>query len=114
MPIFDQGYQHWQGPLTAFGWRWLAIARHGVRATLKSKIVKIMLLIAWVPALALVLVMATWGLLEQQAQSVLTFVKQILPADVVSKPQEYRSAVWTIVYSYFYKTELTWTVLLVL
>ncbi|MFL5327491.1 MAG: ABC transporter permease [Gemmataceae bacterium] len=114
MPIFDQGYQHWQGPLTAFRWRWLAVARHGVRATLKSKIVRIMLLLAWVPALALVVVLALWGLLEQQAESVLTFLKQILPPDVIAKPQEYRAAVWTIVYDYFFKTELTWTIFLVL
>ena len=34
MPIFDQGYQHWNGELSGHGWRWYAIARHGVRAHL--------------------------------------------------------------------------------
>ena len=31
MPIIDQGYQHWSGELSGHAWRWLAIARHGVR-----------------------------------------------------------------------------------
>ena len=40
MPIFDQGYQHWQGPLSGHGWRWLAIARHGVRVQLKNRLLR--------------------------------------------------------------------------
>ena len=31
MPIFDQGYQHWQGKLSGHAWRWLSITRQGVR-----------------------------------------------------------------------------------
>jgi len=115
MPIFDQGYQHWQGPLTAFRWRWLTVARHGIRATLKSRIVKLGVLGAWLPALALVVVLALWGLLEQQANSITQFVSNSgLPKEMISKPQDFRSAVWTIFYSYFFKAELAWTILLVL
>lgn len=114
MPIFDQGYQHWNGPLTGHSWRWLAVARHGVRTTLKGRVVKLMLLAAWVPALALVVVLALWGLLEQQAESVLAFMKQVLPPEVVAHPSEYRKAVWAIVYSFFYKAELACAVFLVL
>jgi ABC-2 type transport system permease protein len=115
MPIFDQGYQHWQGPLAGYQWRWLAVARHGIKATLKGKIVKIMLLGAWMPAIILVVILAMWGLLEQQAESVLNFLKQTpLPPEFLAKPQEYRSAVWTILYNYFFQAELFWTVLLVL
>ncbi len=114
MPIFDQGYQNWKGPLTSYSWRWLAVARHGVRASLKGKIIKILLLAAWMPAVALVVVLALWGLLEQQTESVLALVKQMLPPDIVAKPQEYRSAVWTIVFSFFFKAELTFTIFLVL
>lgn len=118
MPIFDQGYQHWQGPLTNYGWRWWAIARHGVRATLKGKIIKVMLLGAWMPAIALVVVLALWGLLEQQAETVMNLVRQMLPKDildsVLAKPQEYRSAVWTIAYTYFFQAELFWSMFLVL
>ena len=52
MPIFDQGYQHWQGHLSGHGRRWLTVARHGVRAQLQSRIVRLLLLVAWLPALA--------------------------------------------------------------
>ena len=50
MPIFDQGYQHWQGPLSGHAWRWLAIARHGVRVQMKNRIVFYMVLASWLPA----------------------------------------------------------------
>src|SRR5438552_5225168 len=114
MPIFDQGYQHWKGPLAGHGWRWLAVARHGVRSTLKGRIVKGLLFLAWVPAIVLVVVLATWGLLEQQAESVLTFLRRLLPADVIARPQDFRAAVWTIAYMFFFKAELVCSLFLVL
>src|SRR5438270_5342768 len=103
MPIFDQGYQHWNGPLSGHAWRWLAVARHGVRAQLQSRVTRLLLLAAWAPALALVVALALWGLLEQQAESVLAFLRRLLPADVVAQPREYRAAVWTVAYSFFFK-----------
>jgi hypothetical protein len=114
MPIFDQGYQHWNGPLSGHARRWLAVARHGVRAVLKGRIIRLMLLAAWLPALSLVAFLALWGLLEQQAESVLAFFRNMLPGDVVAQPQEYRSAVWTIAYSFFFKAELGCALFLVL
>jgi hypothetical protein len=114
MPIFDQGYQHWTGPLSGHAWRWLAVARHGVRATLKGRAVRLMLLVAWLPAIALVTVLAVWGLLEQQAESVLSFLGRVLPREVVAQPREYRSAVWTVAYSFFFKAELACSLFLVL
>src|SRR5262245_11621072 len=114
MPIFDQGYQHWKGPLAGHTWRWLAVARQGVRATLKGRIVKGLLFLAWVPAIALVVVLATWGLLEQQAESVLTFLRRVLPADVIARPQDFRAAVWPIAYMFFFKAQLITSLFLVL
>lgn len=114
MPIFDQGYQHWQGRLSGHAWRWLAVARHGVRAQLKGRILRLLLLLAWVPALVLVTALALWGLLEQQSESVLSFLQQLLPADVIAKPHEYRGAIWTIAYSFFFKAELASALFLVM
>jgi hypothetical protein len=114
MPIFDQGYQHWNGPLASHTWRWLAVARHGVRSTLKSRLVRILLLAAWVPALALVTVLAVWGLLEQQAESVLAFLSRMLPREMIAQPRDFRVAVWTITYSFFFKAELVCSLFLVL
>ncbi len=114
MPIFDQGYQHWNGPLSGHAWRWLAVARHGVRAVLKGRIVRLLMLVAWLPALTLVTVLAVWGLLEQQSETVLSLLRRTLPADVIAQPKEYRAAVWTVAYSIFFKAELMASLFLVL
>lgn len=114
MPIFDQGYQHWSGQLAGHRWRWLAVTRHGVRNLRKSWVVRIMMLVAWLPALALVAVLTLWGLLEQQAASVVAFLQRMFPPDVIANPQDYRSAVWTIAYTYFFKAELFCALFLVL
>ena len=114
MPIFDQGYQHWQGRLSGHGWRWLAVARHGVKAQLRSWFVRVLLLVAWLPAIALVTTLTMWGLLEQQAESVIAFLQRLLPPEVIAQPRDYRAAVWTIAYSYFFKAELVCSLFLVL
>src|SRR5262245_42032473 len=113
MPIFDQGYQHWQGPLSGHAWRWLAIARHGVRVQLKNRILRFLLLCALVPALALVAAMVLWGLVEQQSESVLALVRAVLPADFLKDPRVYRTTVWTLAYSFFFKVEMFLIMLLV-
>jgi ABC-2 type transport system permease protein len=116
MPIFDQGYQNWNGPLSGHGTRWWAVTRHGVRGLLKSWIVRVLLLVAWLPAIALVVALALWGLLENQAQSIIQFLSQskLLPAELIDRPHEFRAAAWTIAYSYFFKAELYYSLLLVL
>lgn len=114
MPIFDQGYQNWKGELSGHGWRWLAVARHGVKAQLQSRVVRLLLLVAWLPAIALVTVLTLWGLLEQQAEGVITFLQRLLPPEVVAQPRDYRAAIWTVAYSYFFKAELICSLFLVL
>jgi ABC-type transport system involved in multi-copper enzyme maturation permease subunit len=114
MPIFDQGYQHWKGPLSGHAWRWLAVARQGVRAQLRSRIVRLLLLVAWIPALALIVALSLWGLLEQRVETVLGFLASMFPATVIAEPRNYRSAVWTIAYVYFFKAELICSLFLVL
>ena len=54
MPIFDQGYQHWSGQLSSHAWRWLAITRRGVRTATQGRIVRLALILAWLPAIVLV------------------------------------------------------------
>ncbi|HEY2785639.1 MAG TPA: hypothetical protein VGJ05_11780 [Fimbriiglobus sp.] len=114
MPIFDQGYQHWQGSLSGHRWRWLAVTRHGVRSLMKNWIVRLILLIAWLPTLGLVTALTIWGLFEQQNASIVAFLQRMLNPDVVAHPQEYRIAVWTIAYSIFFKAELICSLFLVL
>jgi ABC-2 type transport system permease protein len=113
MPIFDQGYQHWKGPLSGHAWRWLAIVRHGVRVQQRNLLLRLLLLLAWLPALALVAAVAVWGLVEQQSESVLAIARLLLPADILLDPHAYRTAVWTVAYSFFFKTEMFFIMLLV-
>jgi hypothetical protein len=113
MPIFDQGYQHWRGPLAGHGWRWLAIARHGTRVLMKGIILRLLVLLAWLPALALVVAVALWGLVEQKSEGVLGLARGLLPPDLVQEPRAYRWTVWTLAYSYFFKAQMFFIMLLV-
>jgi ABC-2 type transport system permease protein len=113
VPIFDQGYQHWKGPLAGHAWRWLTIARHGVRVQLKSRIVWGLLILAWLPAVALVAVVAVWGLVEQKSAGVLNLVSSLLPADMLLDPHAYRTTAWTLAYSFFFSIEMYIIMLLV-
>jgi len=85
MPIFDQGYQHWRGSLSGHFWRWLAIARQGVRVQQKNRILRLFLLFAWLPALGLILVMVLWGLVEQKNETVMGLVGGFFPARRASR-----------------------------
>jgi ABC-2 type transport system permease protein len=117
MPIFDQGYQHWSGELTGHRWRWLAITRHGVRIGMKNRLLRIALLIAWLPAAVLAFSLCVWGLLEQKSdlvQPLVPFVTSILGPEIVNNPKAFRVEVWTLCYDYFLLTELRFSMIVVL
>src|SRR5688572_7770318 len=104
MPIIDQGYQHWSGELTGHTWRWLAITRRGVRSALKLRTVRVTLLAAWMPALALAFVLCMWGLLERQSatiDAVMPLIKSFLYDSILAGPREFRVEVWTICFHFF-------------
>src|SRR5207245_10032695 len=109
MPIFDQGYQHWQGKLSGHAWGWLSITRQGVRTQLRSRWVRGLILISWVPALLLAFFMVCWGLAEQKAYA---GVRDLLvnmfelPRDIVTSPKSYRSPVWTIAYEIYFQVQV--------
>jgi ABC-2 type transport system permease protein len=116
MPIFDQGYQHWNGTLGGQGWRWLAITRHGVRVGMKSLIMRIYLLLALAPALVLVFMLCIWGLVERRADSVssLMGVLSFLQPEILAHPQHFRVEIWTLFYSQFLQIELYFSIVLIL
>jgi ABC-2 type transport system permease protein len=116
MPIFDQGYQHWQGRLSGHAWRWLAIAGQGVRQQTRRRRTKWLVAISFVPALALAAVLVFWGLLEQQSRMLepVMFLIQSLPEEVRVGPKAYRGAVWTIAFHVFFGFETFFSMLLVL
>jgi ABC-2 type transport system permease protein len=116
MPIFEQGYQHWDGALTGHAWRWLTVMRHGVRAQLRSRWIRLTILFAWVPALALAGVLIVWGLVEQNSSLVAPLLQLFrdLPEELRAGPRNYRVAVWTIAYQYFFQFEMFFSMILVL
>jgi ABC-2 type transport system permease protein len=116
MPIFDQGYQHWTGRLSGHGWRWLAIARHGVRSGFKIKAMRLVLFLAWAPALSLAAVLCMWGLLERKSAMITTIMQFLtfINPGIVADPHHYRVAIWTLSYHYFLATELRASMLLIL
>jgi ABC-2 type transport system permease protein len=117
MPIIDQGYQHWSGELVGHAWRWLAITRRGVRSALKLRTVRVTLLAAWVPALALAFVLCMWGLLERQSATIDAFmplIKSFLYDSILAGPREFRVQVWTICFHFFLYVELWFAMVLVL
>jgi ABC-2 type transport system permease protein len=116
MPIFDQGYQHWSGELTGHAWRWLAITRHGIRIGMKNRLLRIMLMLAWLPAVVLAFSLCVWGLVEQRSELVaplLDFLSFLGP-EILADPKAYRVEIWTLCYEYFLVTEMRFSMILVL
>jgi ABC-2 type transport system permease protein len=117
MPIFDQGYQHWSGRLSGHAWRWLAITRHGVRVGLSGRVLRIFLIVAFLPALILASMLCLWGMVERQSEAVAAFAPifgVIFGGDVLLDPRNYRVEVWTLSYRYFLSAELWITMILVM
>jgi ABC-2 type transport system permease protein len=119
MPIFDQGYQHWSGTLAGHSWRWLAIARHGVRVSLREgkpgRQLRLVLLLSWLPALILATLLCLWGLAER-GSSLIAFLAPLLEflgLSGLADPRQFRVEVWTICYSYFLDAELIASMILV-
>src|SRR5262249_32731874 len=93
MPIFDQGYQHWSGSLSGHAWRWLAITRQGVRASMKNIFLRLVVIVAWLPAAGLATMLCLWGLLEQKSSlitSLLSFLSELFFPQILQDPKAYR------------------------
>ena len=96
-------------------WRWLAVdpARRP-RPARRTASSASLLLVAWLPALALVAAPGRCGACSSSRPSrSSTFLQPLLPPEVIAEPQDYRSAVWTIAYSFFFKAELVCSLFLV-
>src|SRR6516165_4712275 len=111
MPIFDQGYQHWDGELSGRPWRWLTVTWHGVRTHMKNRWVRLLMLFAWLPALTLVSFLIVWGLFEQRS-SLVEPLRSILQQlfrrrpEIVHDPLAFRVVVWTLAYDFFFRVQM--------
>jgi ABC-2 type transport system permease protein len=115
MPIFDQGYQHWHGDLSGHAWRWLTVTRQGLRAQMKSIWPRLVVLMAWIPALVLATALVFWGLLEKKSlPSWLSWFQDMLPDLIGKEPRAFRTAVWTFAYYLFFQFQTFFSMILVL
>jgi ABC-2 type transport system permease protein len=119
MPIFDQGYQHWSGELSGHAWRWLAITRHGVRNGMKSRILRIALIVSWLPAIVLALALCAWGMVERKfdlISPIATFFVHagVLDPRVIADPVQFRVVIWTLCFNLFLSVELYLSMFLIL
>jgi ABC-2 type transport system permease protein len=117
MPIFDQGYQHWSGHLSSHAWRWFAITRRGIRTATQGRIVRLALVLAYLPAILLVVVLCLWGLVERQStliDSIKPYLTALLGRPILAGPREYRVEIWTLSFHYFLWWELGFSMVLVL
>jgi ABC-2 type transport system permease protein len=116
MPIFDQGYQHWQGTLSGQAGRWLAITRRGVRTQFKNRGVRWVILAAWGPALLLSAFLIVWGLFEKQSSLLTPYLVffQNLPEELKAGPRGYRTTFWTLAFRQFFDIQLFFSMILVL
>jgi ABC-2 type transport system permease protein len=115
MPIFDQGYQHWNGRLSGHAWRWLAITREGVRTQLRKKGTKWTVISAFTPSLILAGALVLWGLLEQGSTLLepFQFILEVLPASLREGPKAYRAAYWTMAFDVFFRMQTFFAMILV-
>jgi ABC-2 type transport system permease protein len=115
MPIFEQGYHHWEGQLSGHAWRWLTVTRHGVRAQMHNRWARIVVLLALVPGLMLAAVMIVWGLFEQKAGFLTPIVSMLqgLPEILKSNPRDYRTMIWTLAFYYFFQVQMFLSMILV-
>jgi ABC-2 type transport system permease protein len=116
MPIFDQGYQHWHGPLSGQARRWLPITRHGVLVQLGNRWVRWVILAACGPPLLLSCFLVLWGLFEQRSLLLTPFLMFMrdLPAELQAGPRGYRTPLWTLAFRQFFEVQLFFPMILVL
>jgi ABC-2 type transport system permease protein len=116
MSIVEQGYQHWQGELSGHTWRWLTITRQGVRAQLRNRGTRIVVLLAFVPALGLAALAMLWGLFENKAPFLMPLVNLVqgLPDEFKNGPRQFRGTMWTLAVYGFFQIQLFFSMLLVL
>jgi ABC-2 type transport system permease protein len=116
MPIFDQGYQHWQGRLSGQAVRWLPITRSGVAVGLANKWLRMAMLGALGPPLLLAIFLVVWGLFEQKSTFLNPFLVFLdnLPEELRDGARGYRTTIWTLAFRQFFEVQLFFPMILVL
>ncbi len=116
MPIFDQGYQHWDGRLSGQATRWVAIARRGVTVAMGNRWTRLTVLSALGPPILLALFLVFWGLFEQKSSFLTPFLIFLdnLPEELKNGPRGFRTTIWTLAFRQFFEVQLVFPMILTL
>lgn len=113
MPVHDLGYRAWSGDRVPFFQRWKAIVSTGVHLAWKSKYLKRLLIVAWIPVLyvAVLLIAVEWLILQQGPAGAALIFPVIAdgPAEVArlgtlafTEPGVFRDELWrNLIHIYF-------------
>ena len=108
MPIHDLGYRPWTGELTAVWLRWLTIAKTGIRLAWRTRWLRRLVVLAWVPALYGALVFFAYETSESHwAREVL---QPLLPREIRRAawidPAGVRIEAWRRLFLFFFRRRL--------
>lgn len=115
MPIFDQGYQHWEGELRPHWMGSWPIAVNGLKAQLKSIWTRIVFGLGVGACISLVGVLVVWGFIERKATWALPLLNMLreMP-DVVKDPANFRLAIWTTIFHFFFYAQISMLMFLIM
>jgi ABC-2 type transport system permease protein len=92
----------------------LTVTLQGVRAQLKSRLTRVVLLFALLPALCLAMMLIAWGLLEQQAEFIRPlFAFLNFPREMMVDPRAFRYPMWNMAFHFFFSVEMFFSMILV-
>ncbi|MHC5039364.1 MAG: ABC transporter permease subunit, partial [Planctomycetota bacterium] len=112
MPIFEKGYRRWEGVLRGRFFRWVTIARMGIRLTWKGKWVRRFVMIAWLPLLYFGLVFFAVGQMTDvgnldsaqrmwQFQMLRGLFSKTVMEQFIQDPQSFRPLIWSLLIHLF-------------
>lgn len=112
MPLHDLGYRHWEGELNPQSVRWWVIAQTGVRLAWRSRWLRRMLMLAWMPAVfAGVAFFAVENALSNNPEltqgvrrlSVDFPLLRSISVELSKEPAEARASLWSHILLAFYR-----------
>lgn len=112
MPLAELGYRHYDGPLRPERLRWWVITRTGIRLLWRSRFLRRLVLLAWLPLLYFgPLFFAIGTLTDPDAAEKLREVMQGMVGEIVGAaianqapvhPEQYRPLLWTFAFAVYF------------
>lgn len=121
MPLFEIGYRRYEGERTSHALRWWPITRTGLTIAWRSKLLRRLVFVSFVPFLYFAWVFFVIGRITEPgadpSSPLYDIARQFMGDGIVNQlhedPAVIRSAVWTVVFGYFGSFFQLWMVALV-